>query len=148
MKQFVCATNAGEDSRAVHTAAFRRAAQEGAEVVFLHVIGGHDFDEQPDRMREAIVEEMGWLLHALIRVARERSQASNVVSNIVLRTGSPREEILAYLEETPPAALLIGVPRDGDSSIFPDQSFDEFVREMENLEVTVELVATGADDSL
>lgn len=145
MKSIVCATNAGEDSRAVHIAAFRRAAEEETNVIFLHVISGQDFDEQPDRMREAITEEMGWLLHALVQVARERSQAADVPSEIVLRTGAPRDEILAYLEEAPPAALLIGVPRDGDASIFPDRTLDEFVAELETLAVPVELVSTSAN---
>jgi hypothetical protein len=147
MSGIVCATNAGEDSRAVHMAAFLRAAAEDTKVIFLHVIGGQAFEEQPDRMQRAITEEMGWLLHALVRVARERSDAADVPSEIVLRTGAPRTEILAYLSESPPAALLIGVPRDGDASIFPGHTFDEFVAELESLEVPVELVSTSADDN-
>ncbi len=145
MKGIVCATNAGEDSRAVHMAAFRRALEEETNVIFLHVIGGSDFDEQPVRMQRAIVEELDWLLHALIRVARDRSQAAEVASEVVLRTGSPRDEILAFLVEAPPTALLIGVPRDGDASIFAGQTFDDFVAELESLGVRVELVSTGTD---
>jgi hypothetical protein len=38
---------------------------------------------------------------------------------------------------------LIGVPREGDTSIFSGHSFDEFVTEAEALDVHVELVSTG-----
>ena len=144
MSSIVCATNAGEDSRAVHMAAFRRAEADNTKVIFLHVLGGQGFDGQPPRMRKAITEELGWLLHALIRVAKERSGAASVTSEIVLRTGAPREEILAYVGEAPPVALVIGVPRVGDASIFPEQTFDGFVAELQSLGVAVELVATGA----
>ncbi|MDX2343924.1 MAG: universal stress protein [Acidimicrobiia bacterium] len=147
MSRIVCATNAGEDSRVVHMAAFRRAVTEESHLTFLHVLGGRDFAEQPDRMQRAITEEMSWLLHALVRVARERSNASDVVADVVLRTGEPRPEILAYLEETPPAALLIGVPRAGDASIFPGHTFDEFVAELQSFDVDVELVSTDADNT-
>jgi nucleotide-binding universal stress UspA family protein len=143
MSVIVCATNAGEDSRAVHTAAFRRAAEAGTPVVFFHVIGGAAYTEQPERMREAIRKEMKWLLNALVAVARDRSGADDVEASTVLRTGDPRVEILAYLTEADAGSLLIGVPREGDTSIFSGHSFDEFVTEAEAFDVHVELVATG-----
>lgn len=143
MSGIVCATNAGEDSRAVHMAAFRRAAGGAGRLSFLHVLGGDDFNEQPERMREAIRLEMEWLLHALVRVARDRTEASNVSTDVVLRTGDPRVEILAQLREAAATMLLIGIPREGDAGIFRESSFDEFLSEVEGLGVTVELVATG-----
>jgi len=144
VSSLVCATNAGEDSRAVHIAAFQRADEAGIPVAFFHVIGGSDYAEQPERMREAIREEMNWLLHALVAVARERSGVAEVEASVVLRTGDPRIEILAYLTEADAGGLLIGVPRDGDTSIFSGHSFDEFVTEVEALNVRVELVSTSS----
>ncbi len=64
MSRIVCATNAGEDSRAVHVAAFRRAAEEDSRLTFFHVLGGSDYQEQPGRVREAIRIETQGLLHA------------------------------------------------------------------------------------
>jgi hypothetical protein len=143
VSRIVCATNAGEDSRAVHVAAFRRAAEQDSELAFLHVLGGSDYQEQPERVREAIRIEMEWLLHALVRVAKDRTEVAGVQSDVVLRTGDPRVEILAYLHEAEATMLLIGVPREGDASIFHESTFEEFVAEVEGLGVTVELVATG-----
>lgn len=144
MSTIVCATNAGKDSRAVHIAAYRRATESGSSLIFLHVVGGPDFTEQPQRMRDAILKEMEWLLHALIDVAQDRSGAADVESDIVLRTGDPRTEILGYLAEQDATTLLIGVPREGDESIFSDSTFDDFVTAAETLDVVVELVSTSA----
>ena len=77
-----------------YTTAFRRAAHAGSPVTFLHVLGGSDYAEQPERMRAAIREEMRWLLHALVDVARDRSGAADVVATVLVRTGDPRVEIL------------------------------------------------------
>lgn len=147
MSRIVCATNAGEDSRAVHIAAFRRAVQSDCALTFLHVLGGVDFFEQPDRMQSAIVTEMEWLLHALVRVARDRSGAADVESDIVVRTGVPAETILAYVRETGPETLLVGVPREGDTSVFHDTGFDDFVASAEALGVRVEQVSTELDQT-
>jgi hypothetical protein len=95
-------------------------------------------------MRDAILKEMEWLLHALIDVAQDRSGAADVESDIVLRTGDPRTEILGYLAEQDATTLLIGVPREGDESIFSDSTFDDFVTAAETLDVVVELVSTSA----
>lgn len=143
MTGIVCATNAGEDSRALHIAAFERAATTGTSLTFLHVIGGPDFFEQPERMKEAIRTEMDWLLHALVGVAQERSGALEVESTVVLRTGDPRTELLAYLNEHDSSALVVGIPRAGDASIFSGSGFEEFVADAEGMGVSVELVATG-----
>jgi nucleotide-binding universal stress UspA family protein len=144
MTMIVCATNAGEDSRSIHIAAFEKAAEIGASLTFVHVIGGSDFFEQPERMREAIREEMDWLLHALVGVAQDRSGASDVESSVVLRTGDPRTELLAYLSEHDAATLLVGVPRAGDTSIFSGSGFEEFVADAEGMGARVELVATDS----
>lgn len=131
MSVIVCATHAGEESRALHIAAFRRAAEAGSSLTFLHVLGGQDFDEQPNRMQAAIQTEMEWLLHVLVRVARDRSEATDVATHVVVRTGDARTEILAYVREAEPEALLLGVPREGDG-------FDDFVGTVEALGVQVE----------
>jgi hypothetical protein len=52
--------------------------------------------------------------------------------------------LLAYLNESDATALLVGVPRAGDASIFSSSGFDEFVADAEGMGVAVELVATGA----
>ncbi len=76
-------------------------------------------------------------------MARDRTEVSGVISDVVLRTGDPRVEILAYLHETEASMLIIGVPREGDASIFHESTFDEFVAEVEGLGVAVVLIATG-----
>ena len=145
MSGILCATNAGEDSRAVHIAAFRKAAGQDSRLTFLHVVGGEDFYAQPERMREAIRLEMEWLLYAMVRVARDRTDATDVVSSVVVQTGDPRVEIAAYVRENTPDVLVIGVPREGDISMFHDHSVDEFVAEVEGLGVQVELVSTDGE---
>jgi hypothetical protein len=146
MKQIVCATNAGEASRAMHTTAFRRAAEDGASLTFLHVLGGPDFDEQPDRMRAAIETEMEWLLLVLVRVAQDRSDASGVQVSVVVRTGDPPETILSVVRETQPEVLMIGVPRGDDGGIFHGTAFDDFVTSVKELGVRVEQVPTASEE--
>ena len=147
MSGILCATNAGEDSRAVHIAAFRKAAAQDSRLTFLHVVGGEDFYSQPERMREAIRLEMEWLLYAMVRVAKDRTRATDVDSGVVVQTGDPRVEIVAYVRELEPELLVIGVPRDGDISLFHDHSIDEFVAEIEGLGVQIELVPTDDEPS-
>jgi len=144
VSRILCATNAGEDSRAVHTVAFRDAAEQGSELTFLHVIGGDDFYAQPERMREAIRLEMEWLLYAMVRVARDRAGAADIESDVVVRTGDPRAEILAYVRELEPSLLILGAPREGQISLFHEASIEEFVTEVEALGVQVELVEATA----
>lgn len=141
MKRIVCATNAGATSRAMHTAAFRRAAETEGSLTFLHVLGGQAFDEQPDRMRAAIETEMEWLLHVLVRVAQDRSEASDVPFSVIVRTGDPSATILDVVREMAPATLLIGAPRKGDTGIFHEAGFADFVTSVEELGVQVEQVA-------
>lgn len=143
MTGILCATNAGEDSRVVHIAAFQRAAKRDSELTFLHVIGGDDFYSQPEGMREAIRAEMEWLLYAMVRVARDRAGATDVVSDVVIQTGDPRVEIVAYIRELEPDLLVIGVPREGQISLFHESGVDEFIAEVEVLGVQVELVETA-----
>lgn len=142
MSGILCATNAGEDSRAVHIAAFRKAAAQDSRLTFLHVVGGEDFYAQPERMREAIRLEMEWLLYAMVRVARDRADAADVVSGVVVQTGDPRVEIVAYVRENPPDVLVVGVPREGEISLFHDHNVEEFIAEVEALGALVEFVAT------
>ncbi len=145
MTGILCSTNAGEDSRAVHMAAFASAVERNTELTFLHVVGGDDFYAQPERMREAIRAEMEWLLYAMVRVARDRIDAADVASDVVIQTGDPRVEILAYVRDMEPELLVIGAPREGQISLFHESSIDDFIAEVEALGVQVELVETTAD---
>jgi nucleotide-binding universal stress UspA family protein len=135
VSRIVCATSAGEASRVLHIAAFQRAAEMDALLIFLHVLEGPDFDEQPARMQAAIKTEMEWLLHALVRVARDRSEATEVNTDVVVRTGDAREEILAFVRESDPQLLMLGVPGAGSG-------FDDVLESVEALGVRVELVPT------
>lgn len=147
MSRILCSTNAGEDSRTVHIAAFRAAAESDSELTFLHVLGGDAFYAQPERMREAIRLEMEWLLYAMVRVARDRTGASDVISNVVIQTGDPLVEIVAYIRESEPDILVIGTPREGQISVFHESDIEDFVAEIEALGVRVELVEIGDQPS-
>jgi nucleotide-binding universal stress UspA family protein len=126
----------------MHIAAFRRAAEAGSSLTFLHVLGGQDFDEQPERMRAAIQTEMEWLLHVLVRVAQDRSEASDVPVSVVVRIGDPAATILEVVQEIEPEMLLVGVPREGGASVFHDTRFNHFVARVEELGVRIEIVST------
>lgn len=126
-------------------AAFASAVERNTELTFLHVVGGDDFYAQPERMREAIRAEMEWLLYAMVRVARDRIDAADVASDVVIQTGDPRVEILAYVRDMEPELLVIGAPREGQISLFHESSIDDFIAEVEALGVQVELVETTAD---
>jgi nucleotide-binding universal stress UspA family protein len=80
-----------------------------------------------------------------VRVARDRAGAADVVSEVVIQTGDPRVEIIAYVKDSEPSMLVIGVPREGQISLFHESSIEDFVAEIEALGVQVELVATADD---
>ena len=138
MTGILCATDAGQGSRQVHVAAFERAAASTESLTFLHVVGGPDYTAQSEQMRAAILHESKWLLHAMLRVARERAGTPQVEPEVLVREGDAASEILAQLREYRHTLLLVGRPRSTVSSHFDEATFARFLLDVERLTVPVE----------
>ena len=78
----------------------------------------------------------------LVRVAQDRSEASDVPVSVVVRIGDPAATILEVVQEIEPEMLLVGVPREGGASVFHDTRFNHFVARVEELGVRIEIVST------
>ena len=137
-RQIVCATRAGEHSRIVHTRAFETAAEQEAELVFVHVLGS-EFAEQPDSMQRAIREEVGWLVRALVHMAQQRSNASQVEIAIEIREGDVISEIVNAVADHQASILVMGHPGYGGVTTFDAAMLDD---------LTTRLAALGASAML
>ena len=138
----ICATRAGEHSRLVHTNAFAHAKSHGSALVFVHVLGGPTFDEQSEPMRDAIRDEVEWLVQALVRLAQQRARAGDVPMTVEIAEGDVVAEIVAAISSHGASHLIMGDPRNGDETTFQDAALTDFTNRATNAGAEITLVAT------
>lgn len=126
MTNIVCATRAGEGSRAVQLAAIDLARQPGKELTFLYVIDLSSLGEIDDIIGEALREELIWMGKSLLRIAEKRAAEAGLKPALVIREGPVRDEICAFVTETHAEMLLLGAPRNTTTNIFGDDEIETF----------------------
>lgn len=126
MSNVVCATRAGEGSRAVQLAAIDYAAQPGKELTFLYVIDLSSLGEVDDIIREALRQELIWMGKSLLRIAEKRAAEAGLPAKLVIREGGVRDEICDFVTETRAELLLLGAPRGTSTNVFGDDEIESF----------------------
>ncbi len=141
MRYLVCATRGGPGSRASQEKAIAYAMEQTSELVFLYIVDTSSIEEVDDSLKTAYLEELSWLGRVLLLTAQKRANNAQVVSEIVMREGSVKDEICNFLEERSAELLLLGAPRGTTAAIFGDDSIEVFAREItKSSGVPVEIV--------
>lgn len=131
MSNVVCATRAGQGSRAAQLAAIEYARQPGKELTFLYVIDINSMGELDEIIEEALRQELLWMGKTLLRIAEMRADQADLRANLVIREGSVRDEICDYVTETQAELLLLGAPRGTSANVFGDDEIEKFAGSIE-----------------
>lgn len=126
MSSIVCATRAGEGSRAVQLAAIERARRPNQELVFLYIIDSNSLGEVEEMIRESLRLELMWMGKTLLRIAEKRADEGNIKAALVIREGTVRDEICSFVIESGAQLLLLGAPRGTSANIFGDDEIERF----------------------
>ncbi len=127
----VCATRGGQGSRASQTAAIELAREKHARLVFLYVVDDSRFGDVEEARRPALRKELQWIGQALLQLARNRGRLNGVSAEMAILEGSFRKQLIAYVRETKPVALVIGAPRGTSLNVFGDDQVEQFAVEVE-----------------
>ena len=143
MGSVMLATNAGGNARVLHIAALRRAESSGSDLAVVHVIGGAEYNGQPDQLREAIRSETRWLIHTMLGLAADRSGIEPVDAAVHIREGDVAEELIEFASLTRPDVVLVGVSRARDHSEFTAESFADLIAQLNQADRAVEQIETA-----
>jgi len=137
----ICATRGGAGSRAVQERAIQYAQEHGHILVFLFVIDTTSLREVDEVLRRALREELRWLGLTLLLIARNRADAAQIDSEIIIREGVVRDEIVNFIDEKSADLLFLGAPRGTTAKLFGDDLVEQFAKSIENESgVAVEIV--------
>ena len=137
----ICATRGGAGSRAVQERAIQYAQEHGHTLVFLFVIDTTNLREVDESLRRALREELRWLGLTLLLIARKRADNAQIDSEIIIREGVVRDEIINFIDEKSADLLLLGAPRGTTATLFGDDLVEQFAKSIENESgVAVEIV--------
>jgi len=126
MGNIVCATRGGAGSRAVQQAAITYARERGTGLVFLFVIDTSSLDNEEAEMVAAVRDELLFLGHTLLRIAKKRAANYQVKAEIIVRDGNVKQQISKFLDESSAELLLLGAPRGTTDTIFGDDVIEQF----------------------
>lgn len=140
MSSIICATRAGEGSRAVQWEAIRQAKEEGHHLVFLYVIETKQLDPIDEPMRPFVKAELYWLAKTMLRIAERRALSAGVNAELAIREGNIREEIHRIVVSSDADCLLLGAPRHRNINEFGREEIEVFARSIEesnNIQVKI-----------
>lgn len=126
MTRIVCATRAGEGSRAVQMAAIHEAKDTGQPLIFLYIVESRYYETVDEIMRPFIRAELYWMAKTLVRIAENRARIAGVFPELVTREGLVQTEISKFVNEVPTSSLFLGAPRPHKSNTFDSEAIDLF----------------------
>ena len=137
------ATSARGDTRLLHRTARRRAEEEGSGLLVVHVLSGADYQRQPPQLRQAIRDEMTWLLHALV-VPTEASSGFSLGRIVVdIREGDIVEQLIEAAESSRPDLVVLGEPRPDGEHALREDGYARLLAYFDTNSIPVECVGTG-----
>lgn len=126
MTRIICATRAGEGSRAVQMAAIHEAKDTGRPLVFIYIVESRYYESVDEAMRPFVRAELYWLAKTLLRIAENRAKLAGVHPKMVTREGLVQGEISKFVNESPTSSLFLGAPRHHKSNTFDSEAIDQF----------------------
>lgn len=148
MTRIVCATRAGEGSRAVQMAAIREAKETGQHLVFLYIVESRYYESVDEAMRPFVRGELYWFAKTLLRIAENRAKTAGIIPELVTREGLVQDEITKFVNNSPTSALFLGTPRQHKSNTFDSEAIDRFTLSLQDMTgVPVRIVRPIANTS-
>lgn len=142
MGSIVCATRGGEGSRAAQLAAIERAKATDKPLIFLYVVDPHSLDDEVDEsLRDALLAELNWMGETLLRIAQKRADAAYLGTEVRIRRGSVREEIVRFVKDVKADTLVLGAPRGTTANVFGDDAIERLAESIrQQTAVAVEVI--------
>ena len=142
MGSIVCATRGGEGSRAAQTAAIERAKATEKPLLFLYVVDPNSLDDEiEDSLKGAILAELNWMGETLLRIAQKRADAVYLSTEVRIRRGQVREEIVRFVKDAQADLLVLGAPRGTTANVFGDDAIERLAEGIrQETAVSVEVV--------
>lgn len=142
MSSIVCATRGGEGSRAAQMAAIEIAKETDKPLLFLYVVDPHSLEnEMDDSLKEAVGAELSWMGETLLRIAQKRADAAYLSTEVKIRRGNVREEIVQFVKDVEADVLVLGAPRGTTANVFGDDAIERFAEVIrQETAVSVEII--------
>ena len=142
MSSIVCATRGGEGSRAAQMAAIEIAKETDKPLLFLYVVDPHSLEnEMDDSLKEAVRAELSWMGETLLRIAQKRADAAYLSTEVKIRRGYVREEIIQFVKDVEADVLVLGAPRGTTANVFGDDAIERLAEVIrQETAVSVEIV--------
>lgn len=148
MGSIVCATRGGEGSRAAQLLAIEQAKTLAKPLLFLYVVDPHSLDDAIDEsLKTALLAELNWMGETLLRIAQKRADSAYLGSEVKIRRGNVREEIVRFLRDSDADLLILGAPRGTTANVFGDDAIERLAHEIQQeTNVTVEIAHPDSVD--
>ncbi len=131
MNSIVCATRAGEGSRAVQKAAIALAKETGQHLVFLYIVESRIYDGLEEPMRPIVRAELYWLAKTLLRIAGNRAKEADLQPSLIIREGNVQDEISTVVKNVDASCLMLGAPRHRQANTFGEQAIIDFAKSIQ-----------------
>ena len=131
MNSIVCATRAGEGSRAVQQAAITLAKKTGQQLVFLYIVESRIYEALEVPMRPIVRAELYWLAKTLLRIAGNRAKAADLHPSLIIREGNVQDEISAVVKNVGASCLMLGAPRHRKANTFDEEAIIDFAKSIQ-----------------
>jgi nucleotide-binding universal stress UspA family protein len=139
----MCLVRGGEAGRKVQEKAIAYARNNQKELVFLHVVDASRVsdEEELEEVQTAVKEELIWLAHVTLSMARRRATGQGVNAKIDIITGSFFDTVLKYATQPQIEVVFMGSPHSGtpdyDERLKRVKKFAQRLQEAANVEVVV-----------
>ena len=142
MGSIVCATRGGEGSRASQMAAIERAKATEKPLLFLYVVDPNSLDDDiDDSMKDALLAELNWMGETLLRIAQKRADAAYLGTEVKIRKGKVRDEIIRFVKDVDAELLMLGAPRGTTANVFGDDAIERLADDVhKETAVSVEII--------
>ncbi len=142
MGSIVCATRGGEGSRAAQIAAIEQAKASDKPLIFLYVVDPHSLDDDvDDSLRQALLAELNWMGETLLRIAQKRADSAYLGTEVRIRRGNVREEIVRFVKDVDADVLVLGAPRGTTANVFGDDAIERLAESIhQQTAVTVNII--------
>lgn len=136
----ICATRGGEGSEPTVQGAINLARERGLKLTFLYIADLEFMKHTAMAHTSRAAEELRKMGEFIMTTLVERAREEGIEADFAVRPGRFRDELLRYLEETHPAALVLGSPRP-DTAHLDAQKMSRLRQEIEEqTDVPVELI--------